>query len=166
LTDEIVEHKGMNIKLRNAIGNYFIIMLQFAVSIGALSGMVLAIILGKFFAAVILAALLLGIYFRFSGRLSSSLVEADITSPWVKLLSAILALVEVGVLVEAANFPVRFNQAGFEKQNWLIVIFALLALYFLQARFFRAVLGKRQVKNAASDITTASNQNVSSQRDI
>ena len=156
----------MNIRLRNAIGNYFIIMLQFAVSIGALSGMVLAIILGKFIAAVILAAILLGIYFRFSGRLSSRLVEAEITPPWVKLICATLALVEVGVLVEAANFPVRFDQAGFEKQNWLIVIFALLALYFLQARFFRAVLARRQFKNVTVDITTTGNQNVSSQRDL
>jgi hypothetical protein len=130
-------------KLRNAIGNAIMTGLEVTGSVVSLSGAAVAIVLGKLFAATVLAALTLGIFLRLSGRRKPPREEPLPTPPSIQFASAFLSVVEVAVLTEATNLPVRLIQPGFEKMNWLLVILALLVMYFIQVRFFRSVLVKR-----------------------
>ena len=68
-------------------------------------------------------------------------------SPWLKLICVFLSLIEVAILTEATNLPVRLNQAGFEKQNWVLIVLALLIMYFLQMRFFSTVLIRQRASS-------------------
>ena len=59
--------------------------------------------------------------------------------PWATLtLAGLLAFIEIGVLVEAVDLPVRFYQPGFALHHWLIVAAGLLAASWLQLKLLRA----------------------------
>lgn len=117
----------------------------------SISGAVFAIVLGKLFAAAVLAAITLGIFLRLVGRRKTIPVESNSFKipPWVKFFCAFLSVIEVAVLTEATNLPVRLYQQGFEKFNWLLVILALLVMYVIQVNFFSSVLEKRNAKTYA-----------------
>ncbi len=130
-------------KFRSAIGNALMIGLEIAGVAISSSGAVVAIVLGKLFAAAVLAAITLGIFLRLAGRGGQPPPEPAPMPARIKLGCALLSLIEVAVLTEATNLPVRLAQPGFEKSNWLIVLAALAVIYFVQLRFFRSVLAKR-----------------------
>jgi hypothetical protein len=52
---------------------------------------------------------------------------------------AILALsvLEMGVLVEMTQLPVRFDQPGFEMSHWLWVLLGLAGLFIVQVAWFQ-----------------------------
>ena len=141
----------MLLKIRNAIGNTFMFVIEGAGFFVSISGAVFAIVLGKLFAAAVLAAITLGIFLRLVGRRKPIPVETNSfqTPPWVKFSCAFLSVIEVAVLTEATNLPVSLYQQGFEKLNWLLVILALLVMYVIQVNFFSSVLEKRNAKTYA-----------------
>lgn len=54
-----------------------------------------------------------------------------------------LLAAEVALLVEAVNFPVRFDQAGFAPWHWALVLGALAAAYPLNLRLIRSLAARR-----------------------
>jgi hypothetical protein len=128
-------------KFRSAIGNALMTGLEIVGVAISGSGTVVAIVLGKLFAAAVLAAITLGVFLRLAMRGGQRPAEPPPT-PRIKLACALLSLIEVAILTEATNLPVRLAQPGFEKSNWLIVIAALAVIYLVQVRFFRSVLLK------------------------
>lgn len=138
-------------KVRNAIGNTIMLVIEGAGFFVSISGAVFAIVLGKLFAAAVLAAITLGIFLRLVGRRKTIPVETNSfqTPPWVKFSCAFLSVIEVAVLTEATNLPVRLYQQDFEKFNWLLVVLALLVMYVIQVNFFSSVLEKRNAKTYA-----------------
>lgn len=86
--------------------------------------------------AVILAAVTLGFCLRFIGRKNISRAPVQTMSMPLKVASLLLAISLAALLVESVNLPVRYNQAGFEKQNWFYVIAAIGVFYALQNSVF------------------------------
>jgi hypothetical protein len=113
----------------------------------ALSGAGAAVVafLGKFMIAVVLGAIALGFFLRLVGRRRARAIAPTQIPMWCRVVSATLAAVEVALLVEATNFPVRFDQAGFEPWHWALVLLALVVAYLLNLRVIRSLFGKRHV---------------------
>jgi ABC-type Na+ efflux pump permease subunit len=111
--------------------------------VASLAGTTLSIVFGKLLAALVLAAVAVGIFLRLAGRRKQAPVANFAMPPWLQATCAFLSVIEVGLLTEATNLPVRLNQPDFEKINWLFVLLALLALYFIQLRFFHSIFKKR-----------------------
>ena len=111
----------------------------------ALSGSGAAVVafLGKFMLAVVLGAIALGFFLRLVGRRRVQAVAPPPVPMWSRAVSAVLAAVQVALLVEATNFPVRFDQAGFEPWHWALVLVAFAVAYPLNLRIVRNLFGKR-----------------------
>jgi hypothetical protein len=105
----------------------------------ALSGATAAAVFGKALLAAVLGALALGFFLRFSGRRAASKTSVESTPAWVSAVSGLLSLVEVGVLVEATNLPVRYTQDGFELFHWALVLLAFGIAFIAQARAIRRI---------------------------
>jgi NADH:ubiquinone oxidoreductase subunit 6 (subunit J) len=126
-------------KIRHAISRGIMALLEFAGLFLSLSCAAVAVFLGKLFAAAVLTGITIGIFLRIVGRHEIT-DKPKPTLPWIKLTAAFLAVVEVALLTEATNLPVRFNQSEFEKQNWVFVLLVLFVMYKIQVHFFRSVL--------------------------
>lgn len=113
----------------------------------ALSGSGAAVVafLGKFMLAVVLGAIALGFFLRLVGRRRVQAAATQRVPGWGRAVSAVLALVEVALLVEATNFPVRFDQPGFEPWHWLLVLVALAVAYPLNLQAIRSLFVRRHV---------------------
>ena len=113
----------------------------------ALSGSSAAVVafLGKFMLAVVLGAIALGFFLRLVGRRRVRVIAPPPIPMWSRAVSATLAAVEVALLVEATNFPVRFDQAGFQPWHWALVLVALAVAYPLNLRVIRSLFGRRHV---------------------
>lgn len=122
------------------------------------SGAAVTVFFGKLFAAAVLGALALGFFLRLAGRRGLPPAEPLPTPPWIQFMCAFLAIVEVAVLTEATNLPVRLSQPDFEKTNWLLVLVALLTMYFIQLRFLRSVLVKPTPCRPGSSLSATSRQ--------
>ncbi|WP_194944662.1 hypothetical protein [Limnohabitans sp. 2KL-3] len=110
----------------------------------SLSGATAAAVFGKALLAVVLGALALGFFLRISGRRVASDPSALRTPRWILAVSGLLSLVEVGVLVEATNLPVRFTQNGFELFHWALVLLAFIVAFFIQVRVLISVVMQRR----------------------
>lgn len=130
----------MLMKIRSGLRATAMVTLEVAGLAASSCGAAITLFFGKLFAAAILGVLALGIFLRLTGRRRPPPADAPVTSPWLQLACALLSLLEVAGLAEASNLPVRFNQPDFEKSNWLLVVVALLVIYFIQLRFLRSVL--------------------------
>lgn len=113
----------------------------------SLSGAVVAFVLAKFLVAVVLAGVGIGIGLRFVARRKQE-PRATPAPAWVRLSCALLTTVEVGILVEATDLPVRFSQAGFQLHHWLIVLLAWVFAYLLQTSALRSFVSKRHATKA------------------
>ena len=113
----------------------------------ALSGSGAAVVafLGKFMLAVVLGAIALGFFLRLVGRRRVQAVAPPPIPMWNRAASAALAAAEVALLVEATNFPIRFDQPGFEPWHWGLVLVALAVAYPFNLRLVRSFLGRRHV---------------------
>jgi hypothetical protein len=113
----------------------------------ALSGSGAAVVafLGKFMLAVVLGAIALGFFLRLVGRRRVGVVAPPPIPMWSRVVSAVLAAAEVALLVEATNFPIRFDQPGFEPWHWAVVLVALAVAYPLNLRVVRSLFCKSHV---------------------
>lgn len=113
----------------------------------ALSGSGAAVVafLGKVMLAVVLGAIALGFFLRLASRRRTRFVAPPPTAMRSRFLAAALATVEVALLVEATNFPVRFDQTGFAPWHWVLVLIALAVAYSLNLRLVGSVIRKRHV---------------------
>ncbi len=109
------------------------------------SGAIVVAVLGKIMLAVVLGAIALGFFLRLAGRGRGQVVVSPRTPAWSRAVSAGLATVEVALLVEATNFPVRFDQAGFEPWHWIVVLVALAVTYQLNLRVMGRLIRRRHV---------------------
>lgn len=111
----------------------------------SVSGASVALVLGKLVVGVVLGVLALGFVGRMMGRKRRTAEPtATPSSPGTaaRLLTGLASAIEVAVLVEATNLPVRFDQAGFHMGHWYLVLLAFLAAYFLQLQLFGRWLGR------------------------
>jgi hypothetical protein len=104
-------------------------------------------ILGKVFLLLILVVFIKGVFRRIGSDMPPPVQKPQplkiILSPWLYALLALLAAVETGLLAEAVHLPLRFDQPGFDKLNWLLVVVVLAVLFGLQLLFTRTLLLKR-----------------------
>jgi len=92
------------------------------------------------FAAVLFVLLAVGVLNRFVRRRRGVALCQQPAPPWVLVVCVVLSVIETGVIVEASNLPVRFDQPGFEKSNWLFVVALLLVLFYGQRYLFVRML--------------------------
>ena len=109
------------------------------------SGAAVVVFLGKFMLGVVLGAIALGFFLRLVGRRRVQAVAPPPIPMWNRAASAALAAAEVALLVEATNFPIRFDQPGFEPWHWGLVLVALAVAYPFNLRLVRSFLGRRHV---------------------
>ena len=104
----------------------------------------MSFILGKVFLLVVVVLLIKGIFRRIGSDVPPPMPQSEplkiILSPWLYLLLVLVSAVETGLLVEAVHLPLRFDEAGFDKFNWLLVLLVLALLFGLQQYFTRALL--------------------------
>jgi hypothetical protein len=106
------------------------------------TGATLSMVFGRVVLAIVLAALAMGLFLRFSSRAKSRAAPMPALQGWVRPVSVLLSLVETAVMVEATQLPVRFGQPGFELYHWPLVMVVFAVAYTLQVSLFRR-LGKR-----------------------
>ena len=135
----------MLVTLKRRIGEGLLVGADIAGIALAGSGAAVVAFLGKFMLAVVLGAMSLGFFLRLAGRRRAQAIAPPPIPAWSRVTSAGLAVVEVALLVEATNFPVRFDQAGFEPWHWVVVLVALGAAYPLNLRVLRDLFGRRHV---------------------
>ncbi len=94
--------------------------------------------------AVVLGAVALGFFLRLAGRRKPKTIAPIRPPTWVVGVSILAALIEVALLVEATNLPIRFNQPSFEPWHWALVVVALFVTYRLNLLVFRSLANRRQ----------------------
>ena len=109
------------------------------------SGATVVAVLGKLMLAVVLGAIALGFFLRLVGRRQHASMAPAKTPTWCYWAAVFLAMVEVALLAEATDLPIRFYQAGFQLQHWLLVAFALVVAYALHMQIFRSILRGQRV---------------------
>lgn len=135
----------MLLALKRRIANGFLVAADVAGVALSGSGAVVVAVLGKLMLAVVLGAIALGFFLRLAGRRRGEVVVSPRAPTWSRAASAGLAAVEVALLVEATNFPVRFDQAGFEPWHWILVLVALAVTYPLNLRVLGRLIRRRHV---------------------
>ena len=131
----------MAIALKRKVGEALLVGADITGMVLSVSGAAVVAFLGKLMLAVVLFALALGFFLRLSGRRKVALPSAA-PPGWARPAAGGLAVLEVALLTEATDFPVRFHQPGFEPWHWALVVVALLVAYALHMRLF-AVLQRR-----------------------
>lgn len=130
--------------MRHAIVNRAGVVVESIGLLVSLSGALLAVAFGRALLALALGAVVLGFFFRLTGRRRARISKTPAPPAWPYAASAFLSVVEVGVLVEATSLPVRFYQEGFALYHWALVLIALLAAFWLQLAFFRVLTARRE----------------------
>lgn len=116
--------------------------------VASLAGASLSLFLGKLFASALFVLLAVGVLNRFVRRRHGEIDERQRSPIWVPLVCVGLSVIETGVIVEAMNLPVRFDQAGFEKSNLLLVVALLLVLFYGQRYVLLRLLNRTRAANA------------------
>ena len=138
----------MFIAIRKSVAKRFEVIADVIGLAASLSGATLAAVFGKLVIAIILGAITLGFFLRLTGRRSKTQIKAQPTPNWMRLTSALLAVLEAAALVEATDLPVRFNQQGFQLAHWLLVALVLATAYLIQVKLFRAAFTKSHASQA------------------
>lgn len=112
------------------------------------SGATLAAIFGKLLLAAVLGFIALGIILRLTSRRAKRIQPQQSNPRWAQLLAAAASIVEVAVIVEATDLPVRFSQSGFQLYHWGLVLAFIFIAYQVQAKVLRSLTHKRQASNA------------------
>lgn len=131
--------------LKRKAGEALVVAADVAGIVASLAGASIVAFLGKVMLAVVLFAVALGFFLRLSARRKVKVAAPHPSPAWTRPASALLAFVEVALLVEATNLPVRFIQPGFEPWHWALVVAALVVAYSLHMRLFRALVGQKNV---------------------
>ena len=135
----------MLMALKRRIADGFLVAADVAGVALSGSGAAVVAVLGKFMLAVVLGAIALGFFLRLAGRRPGQVVVSPRTPAWSRAVSVGLATVEVALLVEATNLPVRFDQAGFEPWHWILVLVALAVTYPLNLRVMSRLIRRHHV---------------------
>lgn len=135
-------------RLREGLGNLVLFAVEGVGALGAFTGVPISLVLGRVFLAVVLAAVGLGLLMRLTGRrrrMAGSAQPSRTPLPlWQHALAALLSLIAVATLVEATRWPVRHDQPGFAPANWLWVLIALVAGYWLLSGLARVLAERRR----------------------
>jgi hypothetical protein len=110
--------------------------------LASLASASVSLFLGKLLAAGIFVLLAVVILNRFVRR-RSGVVDAQPPAVWIPVVCAVASAVETGIVVEAVNLPVRFDQPGFDRGNLLFVAAVLLFLFFAQRGVLRRLFARR-----------------------
>ena len=113
--------------------------------VASLCGASVVAIFGKVMLAVVLGAVALGFFLRLVGRRRADSRSQPRTPLWCLSVAGVLAIVEVALLTEATNLPVRFHQPGFAPWHWLLVFAAVVIVYVVQVQLFRSWAWRRVV---------------------
>ena len=116
--------------------------------VASLAGASLSLFLGKLFACALFVLLAVGVLNRFVRRRHGEINEGQRSPIWVPLVCVGLSVIETGAIVEAMNLPVRFDQAGFEKSNLLMVVALLFVLFYGQRYVLLRLLNRTRAANA------------------
>ncbi|MGE0497805.1 MAG: hypothetical protein AB7I35_21250 [Ramlibacter sp.] len=135
--------KEMLPALKRRIGEGLLAVADAGGMLLSLSGAAAVAFLGKLMFAIVLAAVALGFFLRLTGRRRARSLAPPALPFWGRAVAATLAVVEVVALVEATNFPVRFDQTGFAPWHWALVVVALLVAYGLNVYVVQRVASKR-----------------------
>ena len=100
----------------------------------ALSGLTVSVVFRKLAVALVSLWLLVMVFRRVIRRTS---VPAQPASRRALGAIFVLSVLEMGVLVEMTQLPVRFDQPGFEMTHWLWVLLGLAVLFIVQVAWFR-----------------------------
>ncbi len=100
----------------------------------ALSGLAVSVVFRKLAVALVSLWVLAMVFRRVMRR-----TQVPDTTLSRRAKGAILALsvLEMGVLVEMTQLPVRFDQPGFEMSHWLWVLLGLAGLFIVQVAWFQ-----------------------------
>jgi len=135
----------MLVKFRKQIADGMLAVADIAGILLAGSGAAVVAFLGKFMLAVVLGAISLGFFLRLVGRRKPQSNPPPNMGLRYQVPSAVIAAIEVAVLVEAANLPVRFGQPGFEPWHWILVAMAVVVTYSFNMWLCRSLIGRRRV---------------------
>lgn len=135
----------MLVKFRKQIADGMLAVVDIAGILLAGSGAAVVAFLGKLMLAVVLGAISLGFFLRLVGRRKPRSTPPPNVDLRHQVLSAIIAAIEVAVLVEAANLPVRFGQTGFEPWHWILVAMAVVVTYSFNMWLCRRLIGRHRV---------------------
>lgn len=135
----------MLIKFRKKVVDGMLAVADIAGVLLAGSGAVVVIFLGKLMLAVVFGAISVGFFLRLVGRRKPQSDPLRNMGLRCHIPSAIIAVIEVAVLVEAANFPVRFSQPGFEPWHWILVAMAFVAAYSFNMWLCKILVRRRRV---------------------
>lgn len=100
----------------------------------ALSGLTVSVVFRKLAVALVSLWLLVMVFRRVIRRTS---VPAQPASRRALGAIFVLSVLEMSVLVEMTQLPVRFDQPGFEMSHWLWVLLGLAVLFIAQVAWFR-----------------------------
>ena len=101
-------------------------------------GTTVSLAFGRWMLALMLGMVVLGFFSRLTGRRRAERKVQPADPAWIYLAASAASVVEVALLVEATDLPVRFYQEGFAFGHWAIVVLALVAAFWLQLRALRA----------------------------
>lgn len=125
--------------LRQKISDGLLIAADGAGMVLSLCGATMVAFLGKLMLAIVLGVVALGFFLRLSGRRKGERATSARIPSWCYVAAGVLASVEVALLVEATDLPVRYSQPGFELHHWLLVLFALGVAFVVHMQIFRSV---------------------------
>lgn len=130
----------MSRKSSQALSGWVASLLELMMLFTSWGAAALAAVLGKLLLAAALAAVGLGIFLRLSGRRAPPLHRPAPPSVSACLVVGLLSVVEVALLVEATQLPVRFHQPGFAWYHWVGVSLALGLAYRVQLRAWMSLV--------------------------
>lgn len=131
--------------LKRKVADGFLVVADVGGMLLSASGATVVAVLGKLMLAVVLGAIALGFFLRLVGRRQKAVASPLKTPPWCRVAAALLASVEVALLAEATNVPIRFDQPGFQSWHWLLVVLALIVAYAVHMQIFRSILRGQRV---------------------
>lgn len=135
----------MFLALKRKVVDGVLVVVDVAGLVLSVAGASLVAVLGKLMLAVVLSAIALGFFLRLAGRRRQQSVAPAPTPSWCYFASVFLTAIEVALLVEATNLPIRFNQSGFEPWHWALVVVALVVAYMVHMQIFRSFTRRQAV---------------------
>ena len=120
--------------IRRSIASKVLVLLElYGLMISSL-GTTVSLVFARWTLALMLGMVVLGFFFRLTGRRRAARKVQPADPAWIYVAASVASVVEVAVLVEATDLPVRFHQEGFAFGHWAIVVLALVAAFRLQLR--------------------------------
>jgi len=135
--------------VRKSVANKIEVLLEVVGLLASLSGATLAAVFGRLTIALVLGAVVLGFFFRLTGRRRIAQHARPPEPAWIYVAASVAALVEVAAVVEATNLPVRFYQEGFVLLHWAIVLVGLGVAFWLQLWLFRVIAARRNARQVS-----------------